>query len=69
LDCNELESLIKLAFKYTPATRALLGALVETSGVKVRNLDDLRKSLNPISTYQLTVSKKILPKAKNWNIK
>lgn len=63
----ELESIMKLALKYTPATRALLGALIETSKGK-KKAEVLRKSLNPITTYRLSISKTILPNAKNWNI-
>lgn len=64
----ELESMMKLALQYPPATRALLGVLIEI--VKGKNKSEmLRKSLNPITTYKLSVSRIILPNAKNWNIK
>lgn len=64
---TELESIMKLALKYPPATRALLGALIEMSKGN-KKAEVLRKSLNPITTYKLSVSKTILPNAKNWNI-
>jgi hypothetical protein len=66
---SELQSMTKLALLYTPATRALLGALIEASGAKVKTLANLRKSLNPITIYKLSVSKKNLPTAENWNIR
>ena len=59
--------LIKLALKYTPATRALLGAMLEESNIAV-DTDLLRKSLNPITTYKLLGINKVLPYAANWNI-
>lgn len=60
--------LVKLALKYTPATRALLGAMLEESNIAV-DTDLLRKSLNPITTYKLLGVNKVLPYAANWNIK
>ncbi len=65
----ELESMIKLALLYPPATRALLGALIEASRAKVRTIIHLRQSLNPITIYKLSISKKILPRAEDWNIR
>jgi hypothetical protein len=68
LTLEEQEQLSKLALKYPPSTRALLGALLEEIGI-ISNLDTLGKSLNPITTYQFSISEIILPTAKNWNIK
>jgi len=62
----EIEMIVKLAMKYPPATRALLGALIEKS-MKTKN-EMLLKSLNPISMYKLNISKTALPNAQNWNI-
>jgi len=65
---EEQEQIKKLALKYPPSTRALLGALfMQIDGSQ--NLEILQKSLNPITTYNLSVSETILPTAKNWNIK
>ena len=60
--------LVKLAIKYTPTTRALLGALLEQSGVNTIT-NSLRKSLNPITVYKLSGIDGFLPNATNWNIK
>ncbi len=60
--------LVKLAIKYTPTTRALLGALLEQSGINTIT-DSLRKSLNPITVYKLSGIDGVLPNATNWNIK
>jgi len=65
---QEQEQLKKLALKYPPSTRALLGALLEQINAD-QNLETLKKSLNPITTYMFSVSETIVPTAKNWNIK
>ena len=60
--------LVKLVLKYTPAARALLGALLEDSSIAV-DTDILKKTLNPITTYKLLGVDKVLPNAANWNIR
>ena len=67
LESSELDLLIKLALKYPPATRALLGTLIETSIDKNR-VEPLRLSLNPISKYKFTLSLNVFPNLKKWNI-
>ncbi|MCZ2129690.1 MAG: DUF6088 family protein [Bacteroidia bacterium] len=65
---KDKNTLVRLALKYPPATRALLGALLEA----VENLgltEPLRKSLNPITIYKLSGVNKVLPVAEKWNIK
>lgn len=59
---------VRLALKYPPATRALLGALLETVG-NTTLTEPLRKSLNPITIYKLSGVTKVLPVAEKWNIK
>ncbi|TDT46695.1 hypothetical protein CLV90_0753 [Maribacter spongiicola] len=70
LNSSEQKRIIKLAFKYSPATRALLGALLREidckTAAEIRNLQD---SLNPITVYNLGISEKVLSNAKYWNIK
>ncbi len=60
--------LVKLALKYSPFTRALLGALLEQSG-SYAITNPLKKSLNPITVYKLFGVGEVLPNAANWNIK
>lgn len=60
--------LIRLALKYPPATRALLGAMLENIQSE-QQTEVLRNSLNPITVYKLSVPKNVLPNAENWNIK
>ena len=70
LSINEQQQLIRLAYKYSPATRALLGALLSSIEIKeTPMLNDLYKSLNPITKYTIAVSETVLPTAKYWNIK
>lgn len=64
---NEKKSLVRLALKYSPATRALLGALLEhLQQGKAAEL--LVKSLNPITKYKLTGAEKALSTTQKWNI-
>jgi len=70
LGLDEQQQLIRLAYKYAPATRALLGALLSSIEIKeTLMLYDLHASLNPITTYNIAVSATILPTANSWNIK
>ena len=64
---KETNSLVRLALKYPPATRALLGALLEQ--LQQLNLTEpLFKSLNPITKYKLAGAAKVLSTTENWNI-
>lgn len=64
---KEINILIRLALKYPPSTRALLGALIEqTQQSKVTEL--LFKSLNPITKYKLSGASKELSTTEKWNI-
>ncbi len=68
LDTNRINTMVRLSMKYPPATRALLGALLEILNANI-NLNSLKESLNPITTYRLGISENILPTIINWNIK
>lgn len=60
-------TLLRLALKYPPGTRALLGAILEQiQGSKFA--ESLLKSLNPITKYKLTGAEKILSNTKKWYI-
>lgn len=65
---KDKNTLVRLALKYPPATRALVGALLETIN-KTEITEPLRKSLNPITVYKLSGVNKVLPVAEKWNIK
>ena len=64
---KEQKSLISLAMKYPPSTRALLGALLDTVAPELKT-DQLKQSLNPITRYKLTGVTETLPHAQDWNI-
>lgn len=66
LSVADKATLSRLAIKYPPATRALLGALLEEIGSQS---ETLKKSLNPITIYKLSGVAKLLSTAENWNIK
>lgn len=67
LSDKEINTLVRLALKYPPATRALLGALLEQLE-QVRITEVLFKSLNPITKYKLKGASKILATTEKWNI-
>ncbi len=62
-----LSSLIKLSLKYPPATRALLGALLDAINGNI-DTSILQKSLNPITSYKFGITKKVVPTVNKWNI-
>ena len=64
---KEINTLVRLALKYPPATRALLGALLDQSQ-RAKVTEQLYKSLNPITKYKLTGAAKILSNTEKWNI-
>jgi len=68
-DLSELDksTLVRLALKYPPATRALLGAILEQ--LQQTNITQpLLKSLNPITKYKLKGVSNVLNTPKKWNI-
>ncbi len=68
LSLNDQTKLVKLALNYPPATKALLGALLEEAGNKVLT-EPLRKSLNPITLYKLSGVSELITIAGEWNIR
>jgi hypothetical protein len=56
---KEINTLVRLALKYPPATRALLGALLEQLQ-QGKATEPLFKSLNPITKYKLTGAAKAI---------
>lgn len=63
----EVNNLVRLALKYPPATRALLGALLDDSEQK-KATESLLKSLNPLTKYKLIGAETLFVSAKKWNI-
>ncbi|WP_041616152.1 DUF6088 family protein [Spirosoma linguale] len=64
---DEQKTLVRLSLKYPPATRALLGAMLDKLGKEIFT-SALSKSLNPITTYKLPGIGNILRTATNWHI-
>ena len=64
---KETNTLVRLALKYPPATRALLGALLEQLQ-QDRLAEPLYKSLNPITRYKLSGAAKAISNTEKWNI-
>lgn len=64
---KEISTLVRLALKYPPATRALLGALLEQLKQGTPT-EALFKSLNPITKYNLTSAANVLSTTEKWNI-
>ena len=65
---SDKTTMVRLALKYPPVTRALLGALLCETG-ESKLTDSLRKSLNPITVFKLPGVSKILLMSEKWNIK
>ncbi|MDD2512442.1 MAG: DUF6088 family protein [Proteiniphilum sp.] len=66
LSDSEKSTLVRLAMKYPPAARALLGALLDSIQADAITLP-LYNSLNPITKYRLPGLKNIFPEADKWN--
>ena len=59
--------MVRLALKYPPATKALVGALLDDLQLDSFT-EQLYKTLNPITKYKLAGIAKILGTAEKWNI-
>ncbi|MDR3132756.1 MAG: DUF6088 family protein [Prevotellaceae bacterium] len=57
----------RLALKYSPATIALLGAILETNN-KNEDTSMLYKALNHQSSYKLNISNNLLSNQKRWHL-
>jgi hypothetical protein len=64
---EETDTLVRLALKYPPATRALLGAFLEQLN-RGKAAVPLLKSLNPFTKYRLAWAAKAITAAEKWNI-
>jgi len=64
---NDKSTLVRLALKYPPVTRALLGAMLEQLQ-QTEITQPLFKSLNPITKYKLSGISKVLIATEKWNL-
>lgn len=60
-----INSIIQLASSYSPSTRALLGAMLESIGYDV---SILKSSINPLSRYNIGISLNTLSNKSDWHI-
>ena len=67
MESKEISNLQRLALKYQPSVRALLGAILDQ--LNFGETDLLKNSLNPITKYNLKGADKILSTTEKWNIK
>jgi len=65
---EQINKLKNLVLKYSPATKALTGAILELLYPDM-NLDVIYKSLNAATRYKLRIKEETLPNKRNWNIK
>ncbi|PKL78144.1 MAG: hypothetical protein CVV27_03865 [Candidatus Melainabacteria bacterium HGW-Melainabacteria-1] len=59
------QELARLALSYPPQARALTGLMLETLGEEA-SAKTLKASLNPLTTYQLTLNDAVFPTARSW---
>lgn len=67
LSRQDKSTLVRLALKYPPATRALLGATLDELQQEALT-EVLYKSINHITKYKLPKAVQVLPAAGKWNI-
>lgn len=65
---KEQKTMVRLAMKYQPATRALLGAML-CDLARDEITGKLKKSLNPLTSYTIPGVSEILSYAPEWSIK
>lgn len=68
LNDKQTKSFIKYALMYPPRVRALAGAVLENLVKTNKGIEQLKESLNPLTTIKLGVNKAELPNQSNWYI-
>lgn len=66
LSDKDKSTMVRLALKYPPATKALLGAMLDELNENTL-ADAIYKTLNPVTKYRLSVDK-VLIQTEKWNI-
>jgi hypothetical protein len=67
LSDKDKSTMVRLALKYPPVTKAILGALFDELQESTLT-EQLRKTLNPITKYKLAGVSKVLSTTEKWNI-
>ena len=65
LDEKRTKELELFSLKYTSYVRAIVGAILEYLN---RTMDVVRRSINGVTTYKISIPESILPTKHNWNI-
>lgn len=68
LSGKEKDKLVEIAMKYPPRVRAFTGALLNEIN-PAKPVLDLKKSINPLTIYELGINKNLLEKTEYWNIR
>lgn len=68
LEKSDQELLMKLALKYNPATKTLVGAIIENVNSEL-DTQILYKTLNSATSYSFNITEKTLPNKQKWFIK
>jgi len=68
LEKSDQELLMKLALKYNPATKTLVGAIIENVNSEL-DTQILYKTLNSATSYSFNITEKTLPNKEKWFIK
>jgi hypothetical protein len=64
---KDIQTMINLSKDYNPATRALLGAILNYYRPVIKT-DTLLSSLNPLTKFKIGISDKVLGTKQKWNI-
>ena len=67
LSVREFREFVRLASNYSPATRALAGAMLDTIGFSNMAIT-LRNSLNPLSKFKFPGTSYVLRNGAEWNL-
>ena len=68
LSDKERDKLVEISLKYPPRARAFTGALLNELNL-AKPVLALKKSINPLSIYEIGIPKRLLQKAEYWNIR
>lgn len=66
LKIEEREKIKELLLNERPYVRALLGALMENA--EISQAQEVKATLNPLTTYKIGISKALLPNKESWGI-
>lgn len=67
LSKEDKDTIVRLALKYSPVVRAILGAMLDEISDQIY-AETLKRSLNPITKYKIEGIQKVLKQADKWNI-